>query len=371
MSYIPVSEPLLAGNEKRYIEDCLDTAWISSEGPYVQRLEEELAQKVRRNFGIAVCNGSAALELAIHMLGIGEGDEVILPTFTIISCIAPIIRAGAKPVLVDSYADTWNMDVGQVLSKITNRTKAIMAVHIYGLPVDMDPILEAANKRGIWVIEDAAEAIGLIYKDRPCGSMGQVSTFSFYPNKPITTGEGGMVLTNESGLAQRGRSLRNLCFQAERRFVHEELGWNFRMSNLQAALGVAQLENLHNTMERKKAIGERYAEQLCRHPGLQLPVHRTDYAENVFWVYGVVLQENVTLDATEAMTRLHQAGIGTRPFFWPLHQQPVCQRKGFFQNESYPVAERLGRRGFYLPSGLTVSASQIKRVCSVLKDILG
>ncbi|PZR72032.1 MAG: aminotransferase DegT [Chthoniobacterales bacterium] len=367
--FIPVNEPLLGGNERKYLAECIDTGWISSEGPFVQRLEEGVANRVGRKYGVAVCNGSAALDLAVVALKLGAGDEVILPTFTIISCAAAIIRAGATPVVVDSDPNTWNMDVNQVADKITARTRAIMVVHIYGLPVDVDPILRLAEKHGLKIIEDAAELIGQTYKGRPCGGFGDISTLSFYPNKHITTGEGGMVLTDNSSLAERCRSLRNLCFQ-KKRFVHEELGWNFRMSNVQAALGVAQLERLDGFVARKRETGQRYTELLKNAPGLQLPLTKTAYADNIYWVYGVVLQDHVALDADEAMKRLATQGIGTRPFFWPMHEQPVFRRRGLFANDKHPIAEKLARRGFYLPSGLALSAEQIKKSAAVVLKIL-
>src|SRR5262249_24976530 len=225
-----------------------------------------------------------------------SGDEVILPTFTIISCAAAIVRAGATPVVVDSDPDTWNMDVFQIEDKITPRTRAIMVVHTYGLPVDMDPVLALGQKYSLKIIEDAAEAIGLDYRGRPCGSFGDDSVLSFYPNKHITTGERGMVLTNDAGLAERCRSLRNLSFQ-KRRYVHEELGWNFRMSNLQAAVGVAQLERLEDTVRGKRAQGRWLAAMLKDVQELKLPAMATDYAENVYWVFGVVLSDEVPFNA--------------------------------------------------------------------------
>jgi perosamine synthetase len=234
---IPVNEPLLDGNEERYLGECIRTGWISSEGPFVQRLEKGFAARVGRRHGIAVCNGSVALDVAIAALGLGPGDEVILPTFTIISCAAAIVRAGATPVLVDCEPDTWNTTVERIADRVTRRTKAIMIVHIYGLPVDMDPVIALARQRGLKIIEDAAEMHGQTYRGRPCGSLGDISTFSFYPNKLVTTGEGGMVLSDDAVLAAHCRGLRNLCFQPGKRFVHEELGWNFRLSNLQAAVG--------------------------------------------------------------------------------------------------------------------------------------
>lgn len=367
---IPVNEPLLDGNERRYLNECIDTGWISSEGPFVQRLEREVAARVARRHGIAVCNGSAALDAAIAALRLEPGDEVILPAFTIISCAAAIVRAGAVPVLVDSQPDTWCMDVGAVESKITARTRAIMPVHIYGLPVDMDPLLALARRHDLWVIEDAAEAHGLKYKEAPCGSFGILSTFSFYPNKHVTTGEGGMILCNDDGLAERCRYLRNLCFQPQRRFVHEELGWNMRMSNLQAAVGVAQLERLDEFVARKKRMGAAYTAALADLGSVQLPLPATPYAENVYWVYGIVLDDSVPFDATEAMARLGKLGIGTRPFFWPLHEQPVLRSRGLFADERHPVAERIGRRGFYVPSGLALTDEQIDTVARALRDVL-
>jgi perosamine synthetase len=367
--FLPVNEPLLSGNEKKYLDQCIDTGWISSDGPFVREFEESVAAKVGRRHGIAVCNGSAALEVALTSLGLGPNDEVILPTHTIVSCAAAIVRTGATPVLVDSDSRTWNMRPDEVARKITKRTKAIMVVHVYGLPVDLDPIIELARRHGVKIIEDAAEMIGQTYRGRFCGGFGDVSTFSFYANKMVTTGEGGMVLVDDNHLAEKARSLRNLCFQASRRFVHEELGWNFRMSNLQAALGLAQLERWDESVEKKRSIGRYYTELLANVSQLQLPLPVTDYAENIYWVYGVLLEGSAGMDATEAMHRLAEAGIGTRPFFWPMHEQPVFRRMGLFATESYPVAERLGRRGFYIPSGMALTEEQMRRTADALKGL--
>ncbi len=368
--FIPVNEPLLDGNEKKYLCECIDSGWISSEGPFVKEFEEKFAARVDRRHGIAVCNGSAALDAAVAALGIGPGDEVILPTFTIISCAAAIVRAGATPVVVDCDPVTWNMDADQVAAKITARTKAIMVVHIYGLPVDMDPILALAKEHGLKIIEDAAEMHGQTYRGKPCGSFGDISTFSFYPNKHITTGEGGMVVTDDPQLAERCRSQRNLCFQPHKRFVHEELGWNFRMTNLQAALGVAQLERLDEFVLRKRSIGRKYTELLVGTPGVHLPPAQAEYADNIYWVYGLVLDDSIPFDAVEAMSRLGKSGIGTRPFFWPMHEQPVFHKMGLFAGEHYPVAERIARRGFYIPSGMALTDEQIERSAAAVKEIL-
>ena len=370
MSFIPVNEPLLNGNEEKYLLECIRTGWISLEGPFIKQFEESFSVRVGRKYGVAVSNGSVALDAAVAALGIGTGDEVILPTFTIISCAAAIVRAGAVPVVVDCDPVTWNMDVTQVAARITSRTKAIMAVHIFGLPVDMEPLLALARKHGLKVIEDAAQMHGQTYKDRPCGSFGDISTFSFYPNKHITTGEGGMIVTDDPALAEKCRSLRNLCFKPEQRFVHDELGWNFRMTNLQAALGVAQLERLDEFVKIKRQMGARYTGLLTDTPSIQLPLERTDYADNIYWVYGMVLDDAVPFDAKEAMTRLGKLGVGTRPFFWPMHEQPVFRKQGLFDNESHPVAERIARRGFYIPSGMALTDEQLERSAAAVKEIL-
>lgn len=368
-NFIPVNEPLLDGNEKKYLAECIDTGWISSEGPFVRRFEEAFAARMGRKHGIAVSNGTAALDAAVEALGIGPGDEVILPTFTIISCIQQIVRAGAKPILVDADPLTWNMDVTQIEAKATPRTKAIMVVHIYGLPVDMDPVLDICARHGLMLIEDAAEAIGQTYQGRPCGSFGDISTVSFYPNKHVTTGEGGMILTDDDDLAENCRELRNLCFKPGKRFVHDRLGWNLRMTNLQAALGLAQLERLDQFLERKRWIGQHYNDLLCNLSGVQRPLPRIEYAENLYWVYGLVLDESHG-DADTMMVRLNEEGIGTRPFFYPMHQQPVLRERGLFAGENYPVAERLYRQGFYVPSGLGLNNEMIRVVGNLLNLLL-
>jgi perosamine synthetase len=367
---IPVNEPLLDGNERKYLLECIESGWISSEGPFVERFESEFAARVGRKFGVAVCNGSAALEAAVAALKLGPGDEVIMPAFTIISCAAAVIRAGARPVLVDSDAATWNMDASHLAQRITPRTRAIMVVHIYGLPADMDPIMALARKHRLALIEDAAEMHGQSYRGKPCGSFGELSTFSFYPNKHVTTGEGGMVVTDDAALAERCRALRNLCFQPQQRFVHEELGWNFRLSNLQAALGLAQLERLDEFLRRKRAMGARYSRLLGGTKGIGLPLDRTEYAQSVYWVYGLVLGPEIAFDAREAMRRLGEAGVATRPFFWPMHLQPVFQRMSLFAGERHPVAETLGKRGFYVPSGLALTDAQIETVAQRVRELV-
>lgn len=366
-AFIPVNTPLLDGNEEEYVLECLRTGWISSEGPFVERFEHEFSARVNRQFGVACSSGSAALDLAVTAAGIGLGDEVIMPTFTIISPAASVVRAGGRPVLVDSEPLTWNMDVTQIEAKITTRTKAILVVHIYGLPADMDPIIDIANRHGLMIIEDAAEMHGQTYRGKPCGSFGLVSTFSFYPNKHITTGEGGMVVTDDPAIAERCRSLRNLCFQPNRRFVHEELGWNYRMTNLQAALGVAQLEQLDKHVDKKRQIGRHYQTLLHEVLGIKLPLANTSYAENIYWVFGIVNEDQTS--AEFSMRSLAKDGIGTRPFFWPMHLQPVFKRIGLFADASYPVAEKISMHGYYLPSGLGLEPHETEQVAQQVRRL--
>jgi perosamine synthetase len=362
---IPVNTPLLSGNELKYVSECIETGWISSEGSYVTLFESEFAQYVNRNHGIAVANGSAALDIAVKALGIGKGDEVIMPTFTIISPAQSVVTAGAVPVLVDSDPITWNMDITQIEEKITSKTKAILVVHIYGLPVDMDPVLALCQKYNLKLIEDAAEMHGQTYKGKMCGSFGDISIFSFYPNKHITTGEGGMLVCNDEKIADQCKKLRNLAFEPQgRRFIHHELGWNYRMTNLQAALGVAQLEKMECHIQRKREIGKLYNQYLKNLKGFQLPLEATDYAENIYWVFGLVADSETQQEAM--LKKLGDAKIGTRPFFWCMHEQPVFKKMGFFENESYPVAEKLARNGFYIPSGLGLSDAEIATVCKLM-----
>lgn len=368
--FIPVNEPLLDGNEKKYLVECIDSGWISSEGPFVRRFEENMAAYVGRKYAIAVSNGTAALEAAVQALRIEKGAEVILPDFTIISCAQAITKAGLIPVVIDCDVDTWNMDVSKIEEKITTKTKAIMVVHIYGLTVDMDPIFALANKYGLQIIEDAAESHGQAYKGKKCGSLGDISIFSFYPNKHVACGEGGMILTDDEALAERCRSICNLCFKPERRFVHEEIGSNFRITNMQAALGVAQLERLDNFIDQKRKMGKYYRTLLSDIKGLKLSVERTSYCENIYWVFGLVLENDIAFNAEAAMKYLAKRKIGTRPFFYPLHKQPILQQMKVCLEASCPNSESLAERGFYIPSGLKLTEVEMKIVVDEVRNLM-
>lgn len=347
---------------------CIETGWISSEGPFVAQFESEFAKYVGREYGIALSNGTAALEVAIKALDIKQGDEVILPTFSIISCAGAVFKSGAYPVLVDCEPSTWNMNLDEVEAKITPQTKAILVVHTYGLPVDMERVQNIADRHNLRIIEDAAEMHGQEIRGRRCGSFGDLSVFSFYPNKHITTGEGGMVVTNCPKLARRCAQARDLFFAPPRRFVHEELGWNYRMTNMQAAIGVAQLENIENAIRKKRKIGLYYHESLKDISSIEIPRQRTDFSDNIYWVFGIILGGKYSFDASFAISELEKRGVGTRPFFWCVHEQPVFRKMGFYKNEHYPVAENMARRGFYLPSGLGLKPEEQEYVCGQVKS---
>lgn len=372
---IPVSSPSLDGSEQLYLQDCIQSGWISSDGPYVERFEREWADYCGAQYGIAVSSGTAALQIATSALELGPGDEVILPSFTIISCILAVLRVGATPVLVDCDPDTYCMDVDQVADAITCRTRAIMPVHLFGHPVQMDPLLGLAEKKGLYIIEDAAQAHGSEYRTtrsaepvwKRCGSLGTLATFSFYANKLVTTGEGGMLLTDDPHLAERCRSLRNLCFQP-RRFYHEELGHNFRITNMQAAIGVGQLEHISSTLERKRAIGKYYNEAFADLNVVTLPAVRS-WARTNYGMYPIVLSDTLDLDASTFAQLLRDKGVETRPLFLGLHEQPVFRDQSF-SKKSLPVTEYIHRRGLYLPSGSGLTRSQLDTVANAVTDVI-
>jgi perosamine synthetase len=372
---IPVNEPLLTGNELKYVTECIQTGWISSAGKFINEFESGWASYCGKKYGIAVSNGTTALDVAVHCLGLKPGDEVILPSFTIISCALAVMKNGGVPILVDCDKNTWSMDPAQVQERITPKTKAIMPVHIYGHPVEMDPLLDLAEDHHLVIIEDAAEAHGAEYYSKRsrswqrCGSFGTFSCFSFYANKLITTGEGGMVLTDDENLAKKALAYRDLCFQPQKRFYHEHLGNNYRLTNMQAALGVAQIERIEEIIAKKRWMAQEYFRYLKDLPGLQLPAEEK-WARSVYWMYGLVLSEEYGMNNTEFAKRLLGKGVDTRPFFIGMHEQPALKKRGLFNSEKYPVTERIARQGLYLPSGLTLTDEQIQQVSSAVYEVL-
>jgi perosamine synthetase len=362
---IPVSDPRLDGNELRYLTQCVQSNWISSAGRFVREFEAAFARAVGCRYGVACSNGTTALHLALATFGIGPGDEVILPAFTMIATANAVRYTGATPVLVDSERETWNPDVTRLADAVTSRTRGIVVVHTYGHPVDMDPVLELAERRGLWVLEDAAEAHGALYRGRPVGSLGRAAAFSFYANKIITTGEGGMVTTNDPEVARLARRLRDHAFSDERHFWHRYVGFNYRMTSLQAAVGLAQVERLEEFVRSRRENAARYTARLRAIPGLSLPVERP-WGKNVYWMYGVVVEDAFGLSRDELRRRLARRGIETRTFFIPIHVQPVYYE--MFRGQRFPVAEDLCRRGLYLPSGATLTAEEIAYVCDAVAE---
>ena len=364
---IPVNSIKLNGNENKYLKNCIKDNWISSGGKYNYLFEKKIKNHIKKKFAISVTNGTSALETAIQALNLKKGDEVILPSFTIISCLNAIIKNGLVPIPVDCNFDDWNMDVNQVEKKITRKTKAIMVVHIYGLASNIKKIINLKKKYKLIIIEDAAEAIGLKYFDNKyCGYYGDITTFSFYSNKHITTGEGGMVLTNNIKIAERCNKIINLFFKKPR-FLHDEIGSNFRFTNLQAAVGLAQYEKLNSTIRKKKQIGRMYQENLKDLKNVYLPLSKNNFSKNLYWVFGIVLKKNCKIRRELICKKLFSKGIETRPFFWPIHQQPIFngKKKYYLKN-----AEYISRNGFYLPSGISLKKNEIKFVSDELKKIL-
>ena len=373
---IGINEFSLAGNEAKNLKECIETGWISSEGPFVRKFEERFASFVGVKYGIAVCNGTAALETALFALGVKADDEVIMPSFTIISCAIACIRLGAKPVLVDVEPETCTMDVDQIEGKITSKTKVIMPVDIYGHPVNMDKVLDLAKKYNLKVLVDFAESQGAQYHSEKkggrwlrCGSMGDIAATSFYANKIITTGEGGMVVTDNEKYSLRAKAYRNLCFGKEERFNHVEIGYNFRMTNMQAAVGVARLEQIEKFIGIKRKMAEYYKRGLSEIKQVRFLTEKP-YAKSVYWVYAIQLKPGSGICAKELMGRLRKRGIETRPFFKGMHSQPAFIKRGLFKREKYPQTDFAYKYGLYLPSGLALTKEQVDKVVKTLKSVL-
>jgi perosamine synthetase len=362
--FIPVYEPDLSGNELKYVIDCIETGWISSLGKYINLFEDAFAQFCGVEHAVAVSNGTAALHLALLLKDIGPGDEVIVPTLTFVATANAVRYTGARPVFVDSDPATWTIDPARIEEKISSLTKAVIPVHLYGHPADMDPIMELADKYDLFVIEDAAEAHGAEYKGEKVGGLGHVGCFSFYGNKIVTTGEGGMLTTNNSDLAEKARFLKDHGMSSERRYWHPKIGYNYRMTNIQAAIGLAQLERINEIIERKLIIADLYKRRL--EDVLSLELHpQSDWARNVFWMFSILVKDGLPCTRDELISALRERDIDTRPFFIPIHFQPPYREDG----NSFPVAEDVGRRGINLPSYPKLRETDLRRICDCIKKI--
>ncbi|RLI83344.1 hypothetical protein DRP04_01785 [Archaeoglobales archaeon] len=365
---IPICRPIIGERELYYITKAVEEGWIAK-GRYISEFEQRFANYCGCKYGVAVCNGTAALHLALASLDVGKGDEVIIPAFTMAAVAFAVVYTGAKPVLVDADPETWCMSVDEVEWAITDRTRAIIPVHIYGHPCNMDELLAIADEHNLHIIEDCAEAHGAEVRGKKVGSFGDMGCFSFYSNKIITTGEGGMIVTDDRSLASRARYLGDMAFEPELelRFFHQEIGYNYRLTNLQAALGLAQLERIEDFIKARQRNAKLYTELLAEINGITLPVEEK-WAKNVYWMYGILIEDNFGISRDKLMLRLAEKGIETRPFFTPMHQLPCFRRRGLFENTHYPVAEELGHKGLLLPSGSDLTLEEIEYIVNAIKE---
>lgn len=367
---VPLAEPMLADLDVAYVTEAVKSGWVSGRGPFIKRFEEEFSQWLGAEYGVATSSGTTALHLALATLRVGPRDEVLIPAFSMASIAFAVSYTGAKPVLVDSDWLTWNLDPGKIEKKVTGNSKAIVVMHTYGHPGDMDPVLEIARKYGLYVVEDAAEAHGAEYKGIKVGTLGDVGCFSFFANKIITTGEGGMLVTSDAQLAERAQVLRDLAFDKDpsRKFFHKCIGFNYRLTNVQAALGLAQLERINKFIEVRRENAKLYNDLLKDVEGISLPPEMV-WAKNVYWMYSILVDKDAYgLDRDQMMALLKENyGVETRPFFVPINQQPAYAE--LYGNENFPVAEGLSTMGLNLPSGNTLTREQAEYVASTIASL--
>ena len=370
--FIPVNKPLITKEDISYLNKSISKGWISSEGPEVKKFENDFSNFIGHKYSVAVSSGTAALEIAIKSLKLKKGDEVIIPNFTIISNAIAVLKENLNIKLIDCNIKDWNMNISEVKKKITKKTKAIIATHIYNFPLRVDILKKICNKNKIILIEDAAEAIGQKLNNKLCGSFGDISIFSFYANKQITTGEGGMITTNNKKLFEKSKSLRNLCFGKKDRFNHEDIGWNYRMTNLQASLGVSQLKRIKSIVHKRHLVGKEYFQRLKYNKNIYIPETSRNYAKNIYWVIAfVITNKNLNIDAKKMMKKLITYGIQTRPFFWPMHKQKIFKEKYKINTSGdYKNSEYISKYGLYLPSSLDIKSNQIKFICDKVNSIL-
>lgn len=367
---IPVCEPFLDGNELNYVKEAISSTWISSGGKYIKDFEQKFPEYIGVNYGTLTTSGTTALHLALRAIGVGEGDEVIIPAFTMIACAFSVCYCGAKPVFVDCDRETWNINPDLIEEKITSKTKAIMAVHIYGHPCNIDPIQKIAKKHNLLIIEDAAEGMGSLYKGKKCGSLGDIACFSFFANKMITCGEGGVVVTNNQQFYDNCRYFKNLCFPLDkpRAFLHDDIGFNYRMTNVHAAIVLAQLEKVDTYIKLRREHAKQYNERLKDVKGITLPCEK-EWAFNSYWMYSILIEDDFKLNRDQLMPALKQEGIDTRPFFISMHRQKSLENFGCDCSGEYPVTDEIAQKGLYLPSGSGLKEEQIDYICDTIRKI--
>ena len=370
--FIPVNKPLITKEDVEYVNRSMSKGWISSEGPEVKKFESNFSNFIGHKYSIAVSSGTAALEIAVKSLKLKSGDEIIIPNFTIISNAIAVLKQNLNIKLIDCNIKDWNMDISEIKKNITKKTKAIIATHIYNFPLRVDILKKICKKNKIILIEDAAEAIGQKLNNKLCGSFGDISIFSFYANKQITTGEGGMIATSNKKFSEQSKSLRNLCFGKKDRFNHEDIGWNYRMTNIQASLGVSQLKRIKSIVKKRHEVGKKYFDRLKNNKNIYIPETSRAYAKNIYWVIAIVItNKTLGINAKKLMKELIKYGIQTRPFFWPMHKQKILKNKyKISQNKNYKNSEYISKYGLYLPSSLNIKTSQIKFICDKVNLIL-
>lgn len=359
MDLIAVSQPVLAGNEIEYVMDCLKSTWISSKGKYIEEFERKFAEYIGTKYGLTTCNGTVALHLSLLAYDVGPEDEIIVPTLTYVATVNAVRYCGAVPVFVDAETATWNIDVAAIEAKITHRTKGIIVVHLYGHPVDMDPIMEVARKYKLFVIEDAAEAHGAEYKGRKVGSIGDIGVFSLYGNKVITSGEGGMIVTDSDVIAAKIRILKSQGMDTQRRFWHSIIGYNYRMTNIQAAIGLAQLEKIEWHIEQHLKVASIYAQCLAGNEKIVLPPQQPG-TKNIYWLYTILLSPDLAVGRDTIMQWLAEKNIETRPVFYPIHSLPPYHK--FAEGQFYPVADLIARSGINLPTHAKLTEDEVQYV---------
>ena len=368
--FFSVSTPNVTQKDIISVNKALKAGWISSEGPEVKKFEKNFSKYIGHKYAVAVSSGTAALEIAIKSLNLKKGDEIIIPNFTIISNALAAIKQDLKIKLIDCGKFDWNMDISQIKKNISKKTKAIIATHIYNFPLRIDLLKKICKKKKIFIFEDAAEVFGQKLNKKLCGSYGDISTFSFYANKQITTGEGGMITTNNKKLYEKSSSLKNLSFGKKDRFNHDDIGWNYRMTNIQASLGISQLKRINQIVRIKHKIGLEYYKRLKSNSNLYIPGIRKKYAKNIYWVVAIlILNKKLKIDAKSMMKKLKAEGIATRPFFWPMHKQKILKKYNISKNASFPNSNYICKYGLYLPSGLNLKTSEINFICSKINKI--
>jgi perosamine synthetase len=368
-NFFPVSSPYITKKDINSVNRVLKSGWISSDGPEIQKFEKKFSRFVDRKYSVAVSSGTAALEIAVKVLNLKKNDEILISNFTIISNVLAVIRQRAKPILIDCNLKNWNINIEDIEKNISKKTKAIIITHIYSFPNEMDKILKICKKYNLFVIEDAAEVLGISYKNKMCGSFGDISTFSFYANKQLTTGEGGMLSVNNFKIYEKCKSLRNLCFGKSNRFNHDDIGWNYRMTNIQAALGLSQLQNIKKVIKKKMEIGAHYYKKLHQNPNIQILPPSNTFSKNIYWVVGIVIKKN-KITASILSKKLSKYGIKTRSFFWPMHEQYIFKKMKIFKNKKFPNSSYIARYGLYLPSYFQIKKDDINYISSIINKIL-